>query len=172
MGYWLTNRKTITLVAAALFLVACGMLQRDPHEPLPTPTETCQIIPQATGEKWIPIVAGTPPSSYAYAGQEIQSSFSGGYLIANNAVVCGEKGIVDYVYSDELPGWRGERRVGFELDGQRFGEGLCGYECTISGTIPSAMQVGVYTLYVGIPGRVRDLTFELFIVPSPTPGVE
>ena len=41
----------------------------------------------------------------------------------------GEKwqGIVDYVHSDELPGWRGERPVRFELDGQRFGEEMCRY---------------------------------------------
>jgi len=171
MGAWLNGRKVAVVATAFLFIAACTVLQSDLDGPTPIP-DTCQVVPQATGEKWIPIVSGTPLPSYAYAGQEIQSSFSGGYLIANNAVVCGEKGIVDYVYSDELPGWRGERRVNFELDGQRFGEGLCGYECTISGTIPSAMQVGVYTLYVGIPGRVRDLTFELFIVPSPTPGVE
>ena len=172
MGSRLTKRKVMIPMAVVLFLVACGVLQMEQDGAQPTPTETCQIVPQATGEKWIPIVAGTPPPSFAYAGQEIQASFSGGYLVINNAVVCGDKGIVDYVHSDELPGWRGERRVGFDLDGQRFGERVCGYECTVTGTIPSAVQVGVYTLYVGIPWRARDLTFELFIVPSPTPAVE
>jgi hypothetical protein len=171
MGSWLTNRKTIALIAAVLFLVACGVLQKDLDGPTPIP-DTCQVVPQLTGEKWVPIVAGTPPPSYAYAGQEIHTSFSGGYLVVNNAVVCGDEGIVDYVHSDELPGWRGERPVRFELDGQRFGDGVCGYGCSITGTIPSVMQVGVYTLYVGIPGPVRDLTFEMFIVHSPTPHVE
>ena len=171
MRSWLGGRKAAVVAAVFLFAAACTVLREDFGGPTPIP-DTCEVVPQLTGEKWVPIVAGTPPPSYAYAGQEIQTSFSGGYLVANNAVVCGDKGIVDYVHSDELPGWRGERRVEFELDGQQFGEGRCGYECTVSGTIPSTMQVGVYTLYVGIPGRVRDLTFELFIVPSPTPRVE
>ena len=171
MALLLNGRKVVVAVAAVLFIAACSVLRRNVVGPTPIP-DTCQLVPQPTGEKWIPIVAGTPPPSYAYAGQEVQTSFSGGYLVLNNAVVCGDEGIVDYVHSDELPGWRDERRVRFDLDGQRFGEGLCGYECTITGTIPSTMQVGVYTLYVGIPVRVRDLTFELFVVPSPTLHVE
>ena len=171
MGSWLNGHRATVVAATCLFLAACSVLRMDPSGPTPIP-DTCQVVPQLTGEKWVPIVAGTPPPSYAYAGQEIHTSFSGGYLVANNAIVRGEEGVVDYVHSDELPGWRGERPVRFELDGQRFGEGMCRYECSVTGTIPSNVQVGVYTLYVGIPGPVRDLAFELFIVPSPTPRVE
>jgi hypothetical protein len=155
----------VALGALCLLLAACGALRTATV----TPEPTCEIVPQATGEKWIPIVRVTPPPSYAYAGQTIQVSFSGGYLVGNNAVVCGAEGIVDYVHSDELPGWRDVRTVAFQLGDQRFGERTCAYDCTITGTIPGAIDVGVYPLYVLAPVRLRELAFELFIVPSPTP---
>jgi hypothetical protein len=126
-------------------------------------------LPQPTGEKYIPIVVGTPPPSYAYAGQTIHVSFSGGYVVGNNAVSCGDKGIVDYVYSDELPGWSYARQAALQIYDQRFGESECDYRCAITASIPVSVDVGVYPLYVLVPWRVRALEYELFIVPSPTP---
>ena len=165
MAAWLAYRKGIVLAILCLFLAACSTLRTLTVSPEPT----CQIQPQPTGEKYIPIVLGTPPPSYAYAGQAIEVSFSGGYLVGNNAVICGEERGVEYIHSDELPGWSYARTIALEIDGQRFGERVCEYECAIAGTIPGTIDVDVYPLYVLIPAPVRVLEFELFIVPSPTP---
>ena len=165
--YGLPARKGIILGVLCLFFAACGTLPTGTVPPdLKEPT--CQILAQPTGEKYIPIVLGTPPPSYAYAGQAIEVSFSGGYLVGNNAVICGDQD-VDYVYADELPGWSYARTVALEIDGHRFGERVCDYECAIAGTIPGTIDVDVYPLYVLIPAPVRVLEFDLFIVPSPTP---
>jgi len=169
MAYWLACRKAIGLSALCLLLAACRALRTLTVAPTWTAEPTCQILPQATGEKPIPIVLGPPPPSHAYAGQTIHVSFSGGYLVGNNAVICGEDGIVDYVYSDELPGWSYARPVALQIYDHRFGERECDYECAITTTIPGTVDVGVYPLYVVAPVPGRTLEFELFIVPSPTP---
>ena len=115
MTTWYACRKTIALSALCLFLAACGALRTPTVVPTATPEPTCRIQPQPTGEKLIPMVVGTPPPPEAYPGQTIYMSFTGGYFVSNNAIICGDRGVIGTVYSNELPGWQSERTITLQL---------------------------------------------------------
>lgn len=150
---------------AGLSLAACR------PTPTPGPEPPCAIYPLPTGEKVIPAVVGTPPPPSALPGETISFSFSGGYLVANNLCVCGDRGIIEYVYSDQLPGYSYRRTVEVRLDDQMVSRVGCDRDCPIAVTLPTAIGPGLHRLDVSGPGIGSELDFELLIVLTPVPAV-
>lgn len=100
-------------------------------------------------------------------GQRVTVSFSGGFVVPNNARVCGEDNIVGYVHSDELPGFSYRRTVRIRLDEDVRAETECGMACTVSLEIPEGIAPGMHRIEVRPPNGWRnELTFEVEVLPA------
>lgn len=175
MNHWLTLRNALFLCVFGLTLLACTASPTTTPSPpgfsSPTlsPEPTCYLIPQPTGEKIIPVTIGTPPPPQAQPGETITLSFSGGYLIVNNARICGDNEIVGYIYADELPGFSYQRTVRASIDNESLAELDCDYDCCVEVTIPVTASQGSHRLRVGPPFGFRELEFDLKISASQSP---
>ncbi len=134
----------------------------------PDPTPTCYLQPQPTGEKYIPANIETPAPAQVQPGQPISIHFSGGYIILNNARVCGENNIVGYIYDDELPSFSYRRTVQVSLDDNTLTTAECDNECAIEVIIPAGTAPGIHQLILQIP-RIRDVVFDIDIISTPVP---
>jgi hypothetical protein len=143
----------LLLSVCSLSLVACRATA--------SPTPTCRIEPQPTGEKTIPIAIGTPPPRQVQAGQALSLTLSGGYFVANNARICPD-GTVEHVYSDELPGFNPERTFDVLLDERHIAEVTCVNECLVEVTIPEDVTPGNYQLR--LRGWSVGAAFDLAVV--------
>lgn len=167
MSYTLLRRFFLTIcfvMGLVLIIGACSRQNSQGVALTPTvePTATCYPVVQATGEKIIyPTVEATPPARLA-SGQTITVTFSGDYVILNNAIVCGEDGIVGYVYSDELyPDYNWERQVTIQLNEQTLDSISCDYTCRIEVMIPDDTLPGAYQLVLSPP--FLDISFDLVV---------
>lgn len=114
-----------------------------------------------TGEKIIRPTVEVPPPSQVVAGQVIMLTFSGDYLILNNAIVCDET-IVRYAYSDEFPAFSWKRTIIVLLDDQVLTTSECDYTCQLEATIPGDSRAGGHTLMVET--NWERITFELQVI--------
>jgi hypothetical protein len=175
MNHWPLPRDALFLCVLGLTLVACT--SSPPTTPSPpgysspavSPDSKCYLLPQPTGEKIIPVTIGTPPPPQAQPGETISLSFSGGYLIVNNARVCGDNEVVGYIYADELPGFSYRRTVRVSIDKKTLAELECDYDCRVEVTIPDSTGQGLYRLRLGPPFGFRGLDFDLEIRASKSP---
>jgi len=119
-----------------------------PPSPPPQSTPTCYPRPQPTGEKIVGATVEAPPPTQVSPAQTITLTLSGGYIIANNAIVCGESSVVRYAFSDELPGFSWDRSVDVMLDASTVASIHCGYECRVEVTIPADTAPGPHQLVV------------------------
>lgn len=153
-----------------VFLLAVGLVWLlnacSPHT-IPTqatealqPTPTCRLLPQPTGEKIIRPTIEVPPAAQIVAGQPISLTLSGGYVILNNAVMCGDK-LLNYVHGDELPDFNWERTVEIRLDDRTLTIVKCGYRCQIKVNTPAGITPGAHKLALAIGWEV--VTFEVKI---------
>jgi hypothetical protein len=116
--------------------------------PSPAPTPTCYPRPEATGEKYIPATIEPSSPLQAAPGEAIAIHITGGYLIVNNAIVCGEGNVTGYVHADRLPGFTWDRTVLARLDGLEISRTTCGYTCRAEIVIPAGASPGVHQLEV------------------------
>ena len=169
------SRFPIYAWVLALFLTACHLgptplpAQTGASSPAPSPTATCYLQPQPTGEKVIPIQIETPPPTQARPGESISIHFSGGYTILNNARVCGENNIVEYVYADELPTFSYQRMVYVLMDDVQLVAVECNYECGLELVIPTDTPLGMHQLRLRTP---YSEMFEIKIVDEGTPSTK
>lgn len=167
MNHWLVSRNALFCVFG-LALVACTASPTTSpfppglSSPTVSPEPTCYLIPQPTGEKFIPVTIGTPPPPQAQPGETITFSFSGGYLILNNAQVCGDE-VVGYIYTDELPSFSYQRTIRVLIDNERLADLDCDYDCCIKVTIPVTASQGLHRLRLGSPFGLGRLEFDLEI---------
>lgn len=135
---------------------------------MPAPSPTCYLEPQPTGEKYIPPKIDPSPLAQAHPGDEISLHFSGGYIIGNNARVCGDD-ITGYVYSDDLPSYTySQRTITVSLEDNTLTTVECGYECTLEFVIPPDMPLGARELIVNSI-YFSEITFDIEIVEEGTP---
>jgi hypothetical protein len=159
----------------ALLLAACHLgptplpAQTGTFSPAPSPTATCYLQPQPTGEKVIPIQIETPPPAQAQPGESISIHFSGGYTILNNARVCGENNIVEYVYADELPSFSYQRTVRVLMDDDLLAAVECNNKCRIALVIPADTSLGMHQLRLQTP---HSEMFDIKIVDAGTPSTK
>ena len=160
--------RSFSIIAIVLALFGCATPPTNPTQTpvTATPKPACTIMPQPTGEKLIPIVQGTPPPLQVKPGEQFTLSFSGGYMIMNNARTCGDDGIVTYIYSDELPGYSYERSVQVLLDGEDFVRPICDYDCQLAITLPDTLEPGPHDLQLDLP-FFNEVAFDLIVV-TPT----
>lgn len=129
------------------------------------PTPTCYPLAQPTGEKVILATVEATPPAQVIPGQTVTVDFSGSYLIANNAIICGENEIAGYAYSDELTSnYNWDRQVSIKLNEQVLDTITCGYTCEIEVTIPDNLSPGIYQLVLS--SYLEDITFDLAISDS------
>lgn len=143
-------------------LIACNNIEAEIVSPVPEPSPTCEIQPQATGEKLIfATVEAYPAFEYA-PGDIVSLTFSGNYLITNNAIICGEESeIVGYIFSDQLDRWSWEREVTVSLGDRELKRIQCGYTCEIEVVIPQDALLSGYTLVVN--SWVEDISFQIVV---------
>lgn len=174
-GTGLNRRRAsaLALMPALLLLISCN----EPATPTPfspgtrrptvSPEPTCYLLPQPTGEKIIELEVTRSPPLQVAPGQRVIVSFSGGYVIFNNARVCGESNVVGYVHSDELPGYSYERTVRIRLDDEFIAETECGMACAVSLEIPEGIAHGKHRIEVRPRyGWRNELTFEIEVLPA------
>jgi hypothetical protein len=157
------SRGWFTMLAAGSLglLGACAAQSANPL--LPQPTPTCQLQPQATGEKYVAATVEASPPARASPGQEIIVVVSGAYgLVGNNAVVCGDGEVVEYVFSDGLPSFNWQRTVEVRLDGRTLSVVECENPCRIELILPPQTPVGMHELALVTRG-VEPVTFEVEI---------
>jgi hypothetical protein len=127
-----------------------------------TPTPTCYPKPQPTGEKIIKPTVETRPPVQVSPGQVVKIVFSGGYVILNNAITCGET-VVRYMHSDELPSFDWTRTVEVLLDGNALTTAECEYTCEIDAKIPEDVKPGTQKLVLDT-NYWEDVVFEIQVV--------
>ena len=135
-----------------------------PTSVTPVVTPTCYPRPEPTGEKIIRPTIETAPTAQVAPGQTVTVVFSGSYLVANNALVCGGDQVVGHVYSDQLPGFRWERTVEVRLDERVLNTVECGQTCKIEVTLPTDVAPGAHRLILIANGT--RLSFELQVTDS------
>lgn len=108
---------------------------------------SCTPYPLPTGEKVIhPTVEATPPNQFI-SGQVLTVTFSGGYAISNNAIVCEDNEIIGYAHSDELDSnYNWDRQVTIQLDERVLERVNCDYICQIEVTLPENLSPGIHKL--------------------------
>jgi hypothetical protein len=149
------------LLAACYAQTPPSLVPTTPALTKPVPTSTCYPKPEPTGEKVIrPTLEATPPAQVS-PGQSFTVTFSGNYLIANNAIICGDT-LVKHAYSDELPTFNWNRTVRVALDERTLTTVACGRTCQIEATIPKDSQTGAHTLI--LETNWERITFDLQIV--------
>jgi hypothetical protein len=168
-----SNFSICTWVLALLLLSACYLgptplpTQTGTSSPAPSPTATCYLQPQPTGEKVIPVQIEATPPAQAWPGESISIHFSGGYIILNNARVCGENNIVGYVYADELPSFSYQRTVRVFMDDDLLAAVECNNTCGLELVIPTDTSLGMHQLRLQTP---HSETFDIEIVDEGTPS--
>lgn len=125
----------------------------------PLPSPTCYPLPQPTGEKYLPPTIEAAPPMQVSPGQTITVTFSGGYIILNNAITCGET-VVEYKYSDELPNFTWDRRVEVWWDDQVLATVQCAYRCRVETAVPQDASPGAHQLSVDA-FMGDEITFDL-----------
>ena len=169
------SRFPIYAWVLVLLLGACYLgptplpAQTGTSSPAPSPTATCYLQPQPTGEKVIPIQIEAPPPTQARPGESISIHFSGGYTILNNARVCGENNIVEYVYTDELPAFSYQRTVRVLMDDDLLAAVECNNECGLELVIPTDTPLGMHQLRLQTP---HNEMFDIKIVGEGTPSTK
>jgi len=156
---------TICFVSGLVLIIgACSRQNSQGVALTPTvePAATCYPVIQPTGEKIIyPTVEATPPAQLE-SGQTVTVTFSGDYIIFNNAIVCAEDEIVGYAYSDELdPNYNWERQVTVQLNEQALDRITCDYTCQVEVMIPGHTLPGDYQLVLSPP--FLDISFDLVV---------
>jgi hypothetical protein len=151
-------KKTIQ-ICAGLFLLAWLVATCQAQTPPPVAvTPTCFPRPEATGEKFIgPTVEATPPAQVTQ-GQVLTVTFSGAYVIGNNAILCAAE-VMGHIYSDVLPGFDWNRKIVILLDGQTLETAECAYTCQVKVPLPQNISPGSHQLTL-LTGFDR-LNFEL-----------
>lgn len=135
----------------------------------PMPSPTCYLQPQPTGEKVIPPTIEPPSPLQVQPGDEISLHYSGGYIIGNNARICGDNNIVGYIYSDDLPSYTySQRTVMVSFEDNTITTVECEYECTIDLVIPVDIPLGGGELRLHA-SSFGDVTFDIEIVEEGTP---
>lgn len=136
---------------------------------LPMPSPTCYLEPQPTGEKYIPPNIEPSPPAHLHPGDEISLHYSGGYMIGNNARICGNDNIVGYIHSDELPSYTyPQRTVMVSLEETTLTTVECEYECMIEFVVPDDIPLGAHQLRI-LASSISHVTFDVEIVAEGTP---
>jgi hypothetical protein len=155
-------RITGIIVSLCWLLVACYL--QTPPSPVPTKpvsTPTCYPRAEPTGEKLIDPTVEAPPPAQLSPGQAFTVTFSGNYLVANNAIICGDA-VVKHAYSDELPAFNWNRTVVVLLDERTLTMVECGQTCQIEATIPPDTARGAHKLILAT--NWERMSFDLRVV--------
>jgi hypothetical protein len=143
-------------------LIACNDIEAEIVTPAPEPSPTCETQPQPTGEKVILATVEAYPAFEYAPGDVVSLTFSGNYLITNNAIICGEEHeIVGYIYSDQLDRWSWEREVTVSLGDRELERIRCEYTCEIEAAIPEDTLPNGYTLIVN--SWIEDISFQIVV---------
>lgn len=160
-SYWRFVARAV-LAGLPWLLSACYL----PIPPTPEPTPTCYPRPEPTGEKVIGATIEAPPPGHISPAQTITITLSGSYMIANNAIVCGENNILRHVHSDELPGFSWDRSGKVMLDAATIASFNCGYTCRVEVTIPADTPPGPHRL--ALQAGWERVDFDILVI-SPQP---
>ncbi len=160
----------LTLLLAYLVLAACSNSRSSSNggdlgigAPF-TESAPCELIPQPTGEKILPLIVEVAPPAEVQRGESFPIEFAGGYLISNNARVCVDGSIDGYIFANEVPGYDYHRRIQISLGDELLAELECIYECNSQITIPNETTPGEYILSIGTPSKFLSAQFNILVV--------
>lgn len=147
------------MLLLALYLVsACNQI----YLPRPAATPTCIIRPLPTGERLFEAQDLVPPPTQMHAGESAEIRFSGGLLIAATSIQCGDD--FSILRGNLETAEASTRMVTLYWDEGFLARTTCGYDCTVTFTIPAETAPGTYSLRVGsifISNNEADFPIEI-----------